>query len=111
MGSLDDRVDRLAGRIKPPYEIPPEFHLSTRVLLKVQDADRRELDGLPPDPDLELTPDEEAFDRDPARAREWIAYLEGERDRYPPDAPMWGELDAVIRAEMAEDHDSRGGDE
>jgi hypothetical protein len=112
MASVNGRLRRLEGRIKPPYEIPPEFHLSTRVLLKAQDAYRRELDGLEPDPANELTDEERAHER--AGLPAWLAYLEEERDRSPPDDPMRDFMTAAIdstRAEMAEDHDRPGGNE
>jgi hypothetical protein len=79
---LGDRIARLEERrAPPPHETPPIVTL----LVKSMDAQRRELDGRPPDPaNAVLTPEERAADLDAARGMlEWV---KTERARgQPPD--------------------------
>ncbi len=55
MASVNDRLARLeARRAPPPHETPHLLNL----LIKEMDAERLELDGRPPDPGNEPTPEE-----------------------------------------------------
>ncbi len=64
MTSLKERLGRLeARRAPPPHEPSPAVTL----LAKSMDAQRRELDGLPPDPANEPTPEEARADREGSR--------------------------------------------
>lgn len=110
MARMKDRIARAEGRVAPPApETSPEQALSTSLLLKAQDAARRELDGQPPDPANELTPEERAYEADEGRAREWIAYLEGELARAPPGNPMHDTIGDALAAAKADLEDPKRG--
>jgi len=65
MASVNDRLARLEERRAPPaWETPPIVTL----VIKEMDAERRELDGRPPDPaNAVITPEEEEADREASR--------------------------------------------
>jgi hypothetical protein len=64
MASVSDRLGRLeARRAPPPHETPPLLTL----LIKEMNAERMELDGRPPDPANEPTPEEEDAGREASR--------------------------------------------
>ena len=100
MSSREERLRRLEARATPPSE-PYEMSPIMSLFLKGVDAQRREMDGLPPDPqNAILTEAEQAADRE--ATRNFLPYLLGERERAHPD--RWAELDAWIdelRAEIA----------
>ena len=83
MGSVNERLGKLEARMglpPPPHEMSPIMSL----LLKDMDRQRREMDGLWPDPaDEVLTPEEAAADRQ--ATRNFLPYLLGERERAHPD--------------------------
>ncbi len=61
---LNERLAKLEERrAPPPHRTPPIVSL----LLKSMDAQRRELDGRPPDPANEPTPEEARADREGSR--------------------------------------------
>jgi hypothetical protein len=64
MASVSDRLGRLEERrAPPPWETPPLLSL----LIKEMNAERFELDGRPPDPANEPTPEEEEAGRESSR--------------------------------------------
>ena len=64
MASVNDRLGRLeARRAPPPWKTPPLVTL----LIKEMNAERMELDGRPPDPANEPTPEEEEAGREASR--------------------------------------------
>jgi hypothetical protein len=65
MASLSDRLGRLAARrAPPPWKTPPLVTL----LIKEMNAERMELDGRPPDPANEPTPEEEEAGREASKS-------------------------------------------
>ncbi len=95
MASVSDRIARLEERrAPPPWKTPPIVTL----LLKEMDAERRELDGRPPDPANEPTPEEEEAGRE--ATRNFLPYLLGERERSHPT--HWEDLDHWILETKAE---------
>ena len=98
MGSVNERLGKLEARMGPP---PPPHKMSPimSLLLKDMDRQRREMDGLEPDPANEvLTPEEKAADRQ--ATRNFLPYLLGERERASPDRRP--ELDGWISEIEAE---------
>jgi hypothetical protein len=64
MASVNDRLGRLEERrAPPPWKTPPLVAL----VIKEMNAERMELDGRPPDPGNEPTPEEEEAGRGAAR--------------------------------------------
>jgi hypothetical protein len=64
MASVNDRLARLEERRAPPaWETPPIVNL----VMKEMNAQRLELDGRPPDPANEPTPEEEEAGREASR--------------------------------------------
>ena len=62
---LNERLLRLeARRAPPPHETPHLLNL----LIKEMDAERLELDGRPPDPGNEPTPEEEEAGREASKS-------------------------------------------
>ncbi len=90
MASVNDRLGRLEERrAPPPWKTPPLVTL----LLKDMDAEARERDGRPPDPaNAVITPEEEEAGRQ--ATRNWLPYLQGERERSHPT--HWEHLDELI---------------
>ena len=95
VGSRVEGLEAKRAKRSPTPAVSPEQALSTSILLKSQDAARRVLDGLEPEPSNELTLEEAAYERDEGRQRWWIDYLEAELSRAPPGAPMH---DAIVQA-------------
>jgi hypothetical protein len=93
---LGDRLARLEERRAPPaWETPPLLTL----LLKEMDAEARERDGRPPDPDnAVITPEEMEAARE--ATRNFLPYLLGERARSHPT--HWPHLDHWIAETKAE---------
>ena len=87
---LNERLARLEERrAPPPHETPPLLSL----LIKEMDAERRELDGRPPDPaNAVITPEELEAGR--KATRNFLPYLLGERERSHPT--HWEHLDHWI---------------
>ena len=87
---LNERLARLEERrAPPPHETPP----LVRLLIKEMDAERRELDGRPPDPaNAVITPEELEAGR--KATRNFLPYLQGERERAHPT--HWEHLDELI---------------
>lgn len=82
MASVNDRLGRLEERRAPP---PHETAPIVSSLFKSMDAERLELEGRPPDPANDLTPEEREADLDAARGM--ISWVASERERgVPPDA-------------------------
>jgi len=107
MATMRDRLERLERRRGQKYEPNPRLALTTSVLLKDTDAQRRALDGLPPDPANALTPEEEIADREATRS--FLPYLLAERERASPETTeALGWAIAETRAEIA--RLSRGGE-
>jgi hypothetical protein len=95
MASLSDRLGRLAARrAPPPWKTPPIVTL----LIKDMNAERLELDGRPPDPGNEPTPEELEAGR--KATRNFLPYLLGERERSHPT--HWEDLDHWILETKAE---------
>ncbi len=64
MASVNDRINRLEeSRAPPPWKTPPLVTL----IIKEMNAERMELDGRPPDPANEPTPEEEEAGRESSR--------------------------------------------
>ena len=83
MGSLNDRIKRLEARMVPPGPVAsPERDAAYSAYFKDLDAQRREGDGLPPDPANEPTVEE--LKAELAFMPEWVAYLENEMARASP---------------------------
>ncbi len=95
MASVNDRLGRLEERrAPPPWKTPPLVTL----LIKEMNAERLELDGRPPDPGNEPTPEELEAGR--KATRNFLPYLLGERERSHPT--HWEHLDHWILETKAE---------
>ncbi len=95
MASVNDRLGRLEERRAPPaWETPPIVSL----VMKDMNAQRLELDGRPPDPGNEPTPEELEAGR--KATRNFLPYLLGERERSHPT--HWEDLDHWILETKAE---------
>ncbi len=95
---MNQRLGRLeARRAPPPHEPSPAMSL----LLKEMDAQRRELDGLPPDPaNAVLTPEERAADLKASRTKlEWVRG-ERERGQSPDTLADLAQLEAHAKAHL-----------
>ena len=92
---------RLEARATPPSE-PYEMSPIMSLFLKGVDAQRREMDGLPPDPqNAILTEAEQAADRE--ATRDFLPYLLGERAKaHPKDWPHLDEWIDELKAEIAQ---------
>jgi hypothetical protein len=89
VGRGDEGQDREAeARRKPKWTPDPELSVATSAICKDVDAYHRELEGLPPSPDNELTDEERAFGR--RATRSFLPYLLDQRENaHPSNWPQW----------------------
>ena len=98
---MRDRIGRLEARRKPKWTPDPELSVATSAICKDVDAYRRELEGLPPSPDNELTDEERAFGR--RATRSFLPYLLDQRENaHPSNWPQLDEWIAETQAAIAE---------